>query len=72
MADARIVLDVWGGKQSMDHVARFLPRYGEAWPLARRELAAGYLVNMRAEVAWGSLTPFDTREGIAAAEGALQ
>lgn len=69
---ARIVLDVWGGDHSMDHVARFLPTIECAWEIAERELQAGYLINLRQELAWGGLTPFDEREDIQPGEGALQ
>lgn len=68
----RIVLDVWGGDQSMDHVARYLPSLNDCWPLAEREIEAGYLVNLRAEVAWGNITPFDSREQIQPGLGRLQ
>jgi hypothetical protein len=68
----RIVLDVWGGECSMDHVARHLPTYGTCWALAEKELRAGYLVNLRQTAAWGSMTPFDDRDGVEATEGALQ
>ena len=73
MADeARIVLDVWGGHRSMDHVARYLPTGDECWAIARSELEAGYLVNLRQEIVWGSLTPFDDRVGMKPGEGTVQ
>lgn len=72
MSEPRIVLDVWGGECSMEHVARFLPTIADCWPLAERELRAGFLINMRSEIAWGAMTPFDDREDIPPARGLLQ
>lgn len=56
-----IVVDIWGGEGSGDHVARFLRPMDDALGLARIELAKGYLVNLRDEVAWGEFKEFDTR-----------
>jgi hypothetical protein len=56
-----IVVDVWGGKNSMEHVARFMRGEAEALELARRELRAGFLVNLRFEVAFGPEQDFDSR-----------
>ena len=56
-----VVLDVWGGKDSQDYVARYMLPEDEALERARRELRAGFLVNMRNEVAWGKEQAFDTR-----------
>ena len=56
-----IVLDVWGGQDSCEHVARFLRPLEEALILARIELLKGYLINLREEIAWGSRQEFDTR-----------
>lgn len=70
--EPRIVLDVWGGPLSMDHIARFLPTIEAAWDIAKQELAAGFLVNLRLEHAWGSMTPFDHRTNVPEAEGVLQ
>lgn len=62
MVDAvRIVLDVWGGDRHTDHVARFIRTFDDAIEIARRELDAGYLVNLRADAAWGSFKDFDER-----------
>ncbi|WP_232494948.1 hypothetical protein [Novosphingobium kaempferiae] len=72
MTEARIVLDVWGGPQSLDHVARYLPRPEECWAIAAAELAAGFLVNLRQEIAWGCFTPFDRRTGVLPVAGELQ
>ena len=63
--EARIVLDIWGGEQSMEHIARYFPTIDEAFEMARAELASGYLINMRAEVAWGTVETFDDRAGAA-------
>ena len=70
--ETRIVLDVWGGECSMDHEARHLPTLDNCWALAEAELRAGYLINLRSTVEWGSMTPFDNRVGMKAAEGQLQ
>ena len=56
-----IVVDVWGGEDSGEHLARFLRPMEEALNIARRELAKGYLVNLRSEVAWGEMAEFDDR-----------
>lgn len=56
-----IVLDVWGGHHSMDHMARFLRPMEESLRLAVVELSKGYLVNLRAEIAWGRYHEFDNR-----------
>jgi len=69
---SRIVLDVWGGECACDHIARFLPKMPDAFVIAERELQAGYLVNMRAEVAWGGLVPFDDRIDLQESKGILQ
>ena len=72
MSGGRIVLDVWGGESSMDHIARYLPPIDECWELARKELEQGYLINLRLEIAWGDMTPFDDRIDMSAGTGALQ
>lgn len=56
-----IVIDVWGGEDSQDHLARFLRPVDEALEISRRELAAGFLVNLRGEAAWGPECEFDER-----------
>lgn len=56
-----IVVDIWGGKNSMDHVARFYRGVEDAVTIARRELAAGFLVNLRAEASFGPDGDFDSR-----------
>lgn len=56
------VIDVWGGEGDMEHVARFLRHWDvEAVSLVSRELANGYLVNVRRELAWGDDVEFDER-----------
>ena len=57
-----IVVDIWGGEGSGVHVARFLRSIDDALVIARTELAKGYLVNLRDEVAWGSFKEFDARQ----------
>ncbi len=56
-----IVIDVWGGDNSSEHVARFHRPWAMAIDLVKRELAAGFLVNMRVEAAWGPEKDFDIR-----------
>lgn len=56
-----IVIDVWAGHNSQDHVARFFRPMTEALAIAERELSAGHLINLRQELAWGSTREFDTR-----------
>lgn len=57
-----IVMDVWGGKNSMDHVARFIRNFDDAVELSRDELRAGFLVNLREDAAWGDYEDFDNRK----------
>lgn len=61
MTGTMIICDVWGGEASMDHVARFVLPTSEALQLARTELGNGWLVNLRADHAWGEYTNFDER-----------
>lgn len=62
MAMEPVVVDVWGGPDSCDHVARFYRSLDDAIEIARRELAAGFLVNLRCEAAWGPEGEFDDRQ----------
>lgn len=57
----RIVLDIWGGEQHCEHLARYILPVEDALTVARRELEAGFLINLRREVAWGGYLPFDWR-----------
>lgn len=57
-----IVLDVWGGEMSSEHLARYvLASEPAATALAIHELRGGFLVNLRNEVAWGPGQSFDHR-----------
>ncbi len=56
-----IVVDVWGGEGSQNHLARFLLPINEALIMTRNELKMGNLVNLRKEIAWGSYKNFDNR-----------
>lgn len=56
-----VVLDVWGGEYSGTHVARLMLSPERAAEHALMEVALGYLVNMRAELAWGPEHCFDLR-----------
>lgn len=56
-----IVIDIWGGRKSSFHMARFLRPIEEAMRIARDEVVNGYLVNLRGELAWGAFHEFDSR-----------
>lgn len=59
-----IVLDIWGGEGSMDHVARYIvPDAAEAMRIGVKELEAGFLVNLRRDAAFGPEENFDDRTG---------
>ncbi|MDF1599679.1 hypothetical protein PZ895_07805 [Mesorhizobium sp. YIM 152430] len=59
-----VVCDVWGGENSQDWVARFIRSVDVALEVARQELAAGYLVNLRAEAVFGPNSEFDNRSAV--------
>lgn len=61
-----ICVDIWGGDNSMEHLARYMLPVDEALTLAKTELAGGLLVNLRKEAAWGEEKNFDLRMGGAA------
>jgi hypothetical protein len=42
-----IIVDVWDGEDSQEHVARKLRNIEDALDIAKRELLAGFLVNLR-------------------------
>lgn len=57
------VIDIWGGEGDQEHLARFLRVWdADSISLVSRELANGFLVNVRREVAWGDDAEFDERE----------
>lgn len=56
-----VVVDIWGGQNSMDHMARFVVPRDQALTIADGELQAGYLVNLRADPSMGSDQNFDSR-----------
>ncbi len=58
-----VVLDVWGGEGSQDHLARYIEPLGDALARAGQELQAGFLVNLRSDPAWGLEQTFDNRLG---------
>lgn len=60
----KIVMDVWGGDRSQDWVARFVRSVDDAFELSRRELENGFLVNLRADAAWGNYEEFDARKKV--------
>jgi hypothetical protein len=57
----KIVIDIWTGERHQEHCARFIRNYKDALVIARDELEAGNLVNLRNEVAWGDYEDFDNR-----------
>lgn len=57
----KIIMDIWGGEDSQDHVARFIREVDDALELSKSELQQGYLVNLRADAAWGDYQDFDNR-----------
>ena len=63
----RFVVDVWGGENSNEHVARSLqPSMEAAMDVVILELMRGFLVNIRVlrleeEAAWGEDESFETR-----------
>lgn len=58
----KIIVDIWGGELHQEHVARFIHEFDDATELTRTELNAGFLVNLRAEAAWGEYKDFDIRK----------
>lgn len=60
--EPRIVMDVWGGEGSVDHVARYVRHFDDAIEISRDELRRGFLINMRSDAAWGDYEEFDSRK----------
>lgn len=58
-----IIVDIWGGERSQTHLARFVRGVDTALEMARHELAAGYLVNLRADADFDAGDEFDDRGG---------
>ena len=56
-----VVIDIWGGHHSLDHLARYIRLIDDALEISKLELLKGYLVNLRTEIAWGSYKEFDIR-----------
>ena len=63
-AASKVVVDVWGGEGSQNWLARFVLPLAEALGVAEQELRAGYLVNLRRDLAWGDEQNFDIRGGV--------
>lgn len=57
----KIVIDIWGGHHSQDHVARYIRDFDAAWEITREELRRGFLVNLRTDATFGPDNDFDTR-----------
>jgi hypothetical protein len=60
-----IIYDVWGGECSMEHIARYAASVEDAAAMMSADLSAGYLVNLRQDLAWGGEDAFDERGGAA-------
>ena len=58
-----IVLDVWGGENSMNHIARYILPPREAMERGIYELSNGFLVNLRMDADFGLDQTFDERLG---------
>lgn len=56
-----VCLDIWGGDAHTEHLARYILSIDEALGLARLEITAGYLVNLRQDATWGPEQNFDSR-----------
>lgn len=56
-----IVVDIWGGNNSCIHIARSNLPIQQALEMARQELLAGFLVNLRADSALDNSEDFDSR-----------
>ncbi len=56
-----IIVDIWDGEFSTEHVARYILPVKEALQLTKTELASGFLVNLRKEITWGPEVNFDER-----------
>lgn len=63
--EKNIVYDVWGGDLYMDHLARYACSVQTAAAMMPNDLADGYLVNLRRDLAWGAEGTFDVRAGAA-------
>ena len=60
-----IVVDVWGGENSGELIARSILPVKEALQCAEQELLAGFLVNLRQDAVFGRQENFDLRQGAA-------
>lgn len=58
----KLIVDIWGGYHSQEHVARYILDWEEALELMSFELSLGYLINIRNEVNWQSYKSFDERK----------
>lgn len=59
-----IIVDIWGGDRSLDHVARhIIDKPEEAMRFGVAELNNGYLVNLRRGADFGPQHAFETRTG---------
>jgi hypothetical protein len=57
----RVIIDIWGGEKSQDHVARFIRSLDDVLEMVKDALHGGYLVNIRSDAAWGDYEEFDER-----------
>lgn len=61
MTEKPIVVDIWGGEDSSDYLARFILPMDQALQVAKQELLGGFLVNMRSDIVFGIEHNFDNR-----------
>lgn len=57
----RVIVDIWGGYRSQDHLARFIRDIPEALIIAHTELEKGFLVNLRVDASFGDEEDWDMR-----------
>jgi len=58
----KVVIDIWGDENDQEHLARFIREWdSSSQSIVNQELANGFLVNIRRELAWGPEDEFDER-----------
>jgi len=57
----KVIVDIWGGDRSQEHLARYIDDIAMALLRAQSELQKGFLVNLRCDHAWGEYKSFDNR-----------
>lgn len=59
-----VVLDIWTGEHSENHVARYIGPLETLLPQIVSEVRTGFLVNIRADTDFGPEEAFDERLGV--------